>query len=112
MKNPVHKKEEIKVLSQKNINRRNFISFASFLGLNALAYSAWRWLYKSPKETAGVTGGAHQPLRKALNQTELAFRKTFSPDHLVKTYPKSMAAKNVRVNSRIGLKDAAFDAQA
>src|SRR5688500_15579407 len=90
MKNPFRKREEVKVLSQKQINRRIFISFAGFLGLNALGYSAWKWLYHSPKEVRGVTGGAHEPLRQALEKTETVFRKTFSPNHLVKTYPKSM----------------------
>src|SRR6187549_2334158 len=88
MKNPFRKKEEVKLLSQKQINRRNFISFAGFLGLNALAYSTWKWLYHSPKELRGITGGAQEPLRQALDNTETVFRKTFSPNHLVKTYPK------------------------
>jgi hypothetical protein len=109
MKNPFHKKEEVKLVSQKHINRRNFISFAGFLGLNAIAYNAWKWLYHSPKEVPGVTAGAHQPLRKALNATELAMRNTFSPNHLVKTYPKSMAAKRVRVNSKLGMMGSSFE---
>ena len=104
MKNPFRRKEDVKLLSQKQINRRSFIAFTGFVGLNALAYGAWRWLYHSPKEVRGVTAGAHKPLRKALEQSELAFRNTFSSNHLVKTYPKSMAAKKVRVNSRIGMK--------
>ncbi len=110
MKNLFRKSSEVKVLSQKQINRRNFISFTSFIGLNAIVYSAWRWLYKSPLEERSVTGGARKPLRRALNQTELAARKTFSHNHLVKTYPKSMAAKKVRVNSTIGMNDKGFDA--
>ena len=112
MKKPFRKKEEIKIVSEKKINRRNFISFVSFIGLNALIYGAWRWLYNSPKEVPGVTGGAHQPLRKALDKTEVVFRKTFSHNHLVKTYPKSKAAKKVRVNGKLGIKDASFDAAA
>ncbi|MEO6550895.1 MAG: molybdopterin-dependent oxidoreductase, partial [Ferruginibacter sp.] len=88
-----------------------FISVAGFLGLNAVAFSAWRWLYKSPTEEAGITSGARKPLRRALNQNELLFRKTFSKDHLVKTYPTSMADPNVRVNSLIGLEDDSYKAQ-
>jgi DMSO/TMAO reductase YedYZ molybdopterin-dependent catalytic subunit len=88
----------------KQIKRRTFISFFSFLALNGAAYFSWKWLYKkAPKETAGVTAGAKKPLRRALNQTELAFRKIFSHNHLLKTYPKSSAAKNVRVNGDVGL---------
>lgn len=109
MKNPFRKKSNIKVLSRKQINRRNFISFSAFIGFNALAYSGWRWLYKSPFEDRSATASARKPLRQALNKTELAARKTFSRNHLVKTYPKSMAAKKVRVNSTIGMNDQTFD---
>jgi DMSO/TMAO reductase YedYZ molybdopterin-dependent catalytic subunit len=109
MKNPNSKKSTTKIVNEKSINRRNFIAFTSFVGLNVLAFGGWRWLYKSPAENAGVTAGARKPLRRALNQNELIFEKTFSNDHLVKTYPKSMAAKKVRVNSNIGIDDADFD---
>jgi len=87
----------------QKINRRNFISFTAFTVLAAGAYGGWRWLYKSSNEIAGITGGARKPLRRALNKTELVFRKFFSNNHLVKTYPKEMAAKRVRVNSDIGI---------
>jgi DMSO/TMAO reductase YedYZ molybdopterin-dependent catalytic subunit len=111
MKNQFNKQPAAKTVSQKQINRRNFIAFGSFIGLNALAFGAWRWLYKSPKEESGITAGARKPLRKALNQNELLLRKTFSNDHLVQTYSKSMADPNVRVNSLIGIDDAGFDAK-
>jgi len=110
MNNPFSKKQQEKIVSQKQINRRNFIAFASFAGLSAAAFGGWRWLYTSAKETAGITAGARKPLRKALNQDELILRKTFSNNHLVKTYPKSMADPNVRVNSEIGIDDTGFDA--
>jgi DMSO/TMAO reductase YedYZ molybdopterin-dependent catalytic subunit len=88
---------------EQKINRRNFISFSVFGVGAAAAYGGWRWLYKSPEETAGITGGAHAPLRRALNKTELFFRRlAFNENHLVKTYPRSMAAKRIRHNSDIG----------
>ncbi|MDB5109640.1 MAG: molybdopterin-dependent oxidoreductase [Mucilaginibacter sp.] len=93
-------KKELTV--EQKIKRRNFISFAVFIGLGGAAFGGWKWLYNSPEETAGITGGAHQPLRRALNKTELFFRNFFSNNNLVKTYPKSMAAKVVRHNSDIG----------
>ena len=105
MKKPFKKTPGTKTVSNKNLNRRNFIAFTSFIGLNVLAFGGWRWLYKSSNENAGVTAGARKPLRRALNQNELIFEKTFSNDHLVQTYPKSMAAKVVRVNSNIGIDD-------
>jgi DMSO/TMAO reductase YedYZ molybdopterin-dependent catalytic subunit len=96
------KKEKKELTVEQKINRRNFISFSTFIVLGATAFEGWRWLYKSPDEVPGITGSAHQPLRKALNKTELFFRRVFSDNHLVKTYPKSMAAPHVRVNSNIG----------
>jgi len=97
------KKPEKELTVEQKIKRRNFISFGVFGVLAAGAYGGWRWLYKSPDETASVTAGAHAPLRRALNKTEIFFRRlAFSENHLVKTYPKEMAAANVRHNSDIG----------
>ena len=110
MKKQFSKQPAEKIVTQKQINRRNFIAFSSFIGFNALAFGGWRWLYKSPEEESGITAGARKPLRKALNQNELLLRKTFSNNHLVKTYPVSMANPNVRVNSLIGIEDANFNA--
>ena len=101
-----NKKEKKELTLEQKINRRNFISFTGFAVLAAGAFEAWRWLYKSPEETAGITAGTRKPLRKALNKTELFFRRIFSDNHLVKTYPKSMAAKRVRVNADIGIEAA------
>ncbi len=94
-------KKELTV--EQKIQRRNFISFTVFGAFAAGTYGGWKWLYNSPEETAGITAGAHKPLRRALNATELFFRRlAFNENHLVKTYPKSMAAKVVRHNSDIG----------
>ncbi|MEO6001146.1 MAG: molybdopterin-dependent oxidoreductase [Chitinophagaceae bacterium] len=89
---------------EQQIRRRSFISFSVFIGINIAAFGGWKWLRNSSKEVKGITAGAQKPLRKALNKTELAFRKLFSHNHLVKTYPKSRAARNVRKNGDIGLK--------
>jgi DMSO/TMAO reductase YedYZ molybdopterin-dependent catalytic subunit len=87
----------------QQISRRNFISFTVFGAAAIGAYGGWRWLYNSPQEATQITGGARVPLRRALNKTELAFRRFFSNNNLVKTYPKAMAAKKVRINSDIGI---------
>ena len=106
MKNPFSKKpkkpKKPLTIDQK-ISRRNFISFGSFIVLSGAVYGGWKWLYNSPEEVAGITAGARKPLRRALNKTELAVRQLFSNNNLVKTYPKEMAAKNVRHNSDIGI---------
>jgi hypothetical protein len=112
IKNPFKKSTDTQLVSQTKINRRNFISFTGFIGFNALVFGAWRWLYKSPLEKSGITAEAKKPLRRALEQNEIIFKNTFSNDHLVKTYPKSMAAKEVRVNSDIGMDDDSFDPEA
>ena len=97
------KKSKLPPTVDQQIRRRTFISFTVFAGLNAAAFGAWKWLRNAPQEVAGVTAGAQKPLRRALNQTELATRKLFSSNHLVQTYPKSRAARNVRINSLVGL---------
>jgi len=108
MKKIIDKNNAEENVPDKKIKRRNFLSFAAFIGLYGAAYGGWRLLYNSEPETPGVTADARKPLRRALNQTELFFRRTFSNNHLVKTYPKTMAAKKVRVNSNIGINDDDF----
>ena len=106
MENSFNKLHNNQVREQDNqqIKRRSFIAFGTFIILQAAAYIGWRKLYTSPDEVAGITKGAQAPLRQALNQNELFFRRLFfSERHLVKTYPKDMAARKPRVNSRIGL---------
>ncbi|MCO5936953.1 molybdopterin-dependent oxidoreductase [Mucilaginibacter sp. RB4R14] len=97
------KKPKKPLTIEQKINRRTFISFGTFAVLSAAAYKGWGWLKNSPKEVRTVTAGAKAPLRRALNQTELAFRRLYSNNNLVKTYPKDRAAKTVRYNSAIGL---------
>ncbi|HEX8608418.1 MAG TPA: molybdopterin-binding oxidoreductase, partial [Pedobacter sp.] len=94
-------KKELTV--DQKINRRNFLSFGVFAAASGAAYGGWKWLYNSSKEAPAITGGAREPLRRALNKTELFFRNFFSNNNLVRTYPKEKAAKNVRVNSNIGM---------
>lgn len=100
LKKKTKAKKELTV--EQKINRRTFIAFGSFIGLYGAAYGGWKMLYNADKETRGITAGARKPLRRALNKTELAFRRFFSNNNLVKTYPKSMAANPVRLNSSIG----------
>jgi DMSO/TMAO reductase YedYZ molybdopterin-dependent catalytic subunit len=93
---------------EQKITRRNLISFGTFFVLGGAAFGGWKWLLNSPAEQSGVTARARKPLRRALNQTELFFKRIFSDKHLVRTYPKSMAARRVRLNSFIGMRDPAF----
>ena len=89
--------EEVK----KQINRRSFIAFGSFIALNAVAYGSWKWLRTQPK-----IDGIERPLRKTLLTNERIFTKAISKNHLAETFPKSQAVKNFRVNGRFGIKTA------
>jgi len=89
------------------IRRKTFISFFFFIVFIIAGIFTWLWLIHQPLD-GGIQGGIQQPLRDVLNTNEKIFRKSFSPDHLVKTYPASAAAKSVRVNGNIGM-DADFD---
>ncbi|SEL78510.1 Oxidoreductase molybdopterin binding domain-containing protein [Chitinophaga rupis] len=106
-----HKKNKPELTVQQKINRRNFISFTTFFVVGGALFGGWKWLYHAPEETPGITAGASKPLRRALNKTELFFRRIFSNNHPVKTYPKRMAAKQVRVNGDIGIDDKGFNPQ-
>jgi DMSO/TMAO reductase YedYZ molybdopterin-dependent catalytic subunit len=103
------KKQKKQLTVRQKINRRTFLSFTTFLAAGGISFGGWKWLFNSSEEPSGITGGARLPLRKALNKTELFFRNFYSNNHLVKTYPKSLAASKVRVNSNIGIDDRAFD---
>jgi len=88
----------------KQINRRTFISFTVFSIIGTSFIAGWKWLYNSPKEIPGITAGAREPLRRALNANEILMKNLFDPKQLVETYPVSMAAKKVRQNGNVGLK--------
>lgn len=112
MKLQSKKKIKLPLTVEQKIKRRNFISFSTFFVLGTSAFASWKWLLNTPEETPGITGGARAPLRRALNKTELFFRNFFSNNHLVKTYPKSRAATEVRINSLVGIEDDTnFDAK-
>ena len=110
MNNPFKRNTAIKKVTQQQLNRRSFLAFSAFAGMGALVYGGWQWLNNSAMEASGVTAGRNKLLRRALDKNELILRNAFSNKHLVQTYPKSMAAKNVRVNSDIGMKGNNFDA--
>jgi Oxidoreductase molybdopterin binding domain len=89
------------------IVRKTVISFFFFFLLLGGGYCGWRWLQRQPPD-AGMPGGIKQPLRKVLDKNESFFNGLLSDKHLAKEYPKSKAAKKVRVNGDWGLKGA-FD---
>jgi hypothetical protein len=88
--------------------RKTILSFSVFVLAFVLAVAGWIWLRKQPMDQGG-TGNIQVPLRKVLNANEGVFNKSLSSLHLAKTYPKSAAAKKVRVNGDVGMGDD-FDA--
>ncbi|MGB4774315.1 MAG: molybdopterin-dependent oxidoreductase [Daejeonella sp.] len=88
---------------EQQIRRRTIIAFSIFVLLTISTYSAWKWLYHQPQES-----GIQKTLRKALNKNEAIFAPTLSDNNLAKTFPKSKAAKEVRVNGDAGM-DNNFD---
>jgi len=86
-------------VSSKKFRNKSIIAFVIFVVAITAAVFAWKWLRTQPQ-----VAGAQKPLRKGLAINEKVFSKALSNEHLAKTYPVSAAAKNVRVNSLIGLK--------
>ena len=89
------------LISSKKLTRKTIVAFIIFIVAIFAAISFWKWLHRQP-EIADVP----KPIRKVLSINEKVFSKTLSDGHLVKTYPKSAAAKNVRFNGDLGLRSA------
>jgi hypothetical protein len=88
----------------QQIQRRTIVSLSVFALLGGAAWKSWFWL-----KDQGLKEGVQEPLRKGLNADEKIFRSTLSPDHQVRTYPPSAAAKRPRVNGNVGVGTAGFD---
>ena len=86
--------------SKEQIGRRTFFSFVGFLVAGATGFLGWKLLNRQPQ-----IDGALQPLRKTLETNEKLLTSTFSEHHLVKTYSKEKADKNVRKNGTEGLQN-------
>lgn len=87
---------------QEIINKRTFISLVFFLLFVLGMIISWKWLRRQPLDS-GTRSGIQKPLRTVLNKNEAVFSPLLSPGHLVKTYPLSAAAKQVRVNGNVGM---------
>ena len=90
--------------TQRQINRRTFVSFATMAALGAAAYKTWFWI-----KDAALSDGIQSPLRRGLNLDDKIFKYTLSKNHRVPTYPKNAAAPNVRYNSGVGLNTSGYD---
>ncbi|MGY3054898.1 DMSO/TMAO reductase YedYZ molybdopterin-dependent catalytic subunit [Pedobacter sp. UYEF25] len=88
--------------SQRQIVLRTSLSFAAFAVFIVGATFLW-FKVKNASTDRGIRGGVQIPLRKGLNANEQVFNKAFSKRNLAKEFPKSEAAKIVRVNGNVGL---------
>jgi hypothetical protein len=94
---------KIKDVSEKQVNRRAWLSYTVFVLGGAFTFGGWKWLRHHAEEPEGITGGLSQPARDVLNGNEKILRGIYGPHRLAKTYPESMAAKKVRTNGDIGI---------
>jgi DMSO/TMAO reductase YedYZ molybdopterin-dependent catalytic subunit len=85
--------------TDKQIKRRTFFSFAAF-GLAGIgATLGYKWFRALPETDNGLSSAT----RKVLSFNEKINAAFFSNQHLVKTYPKTAAAQDPRVNGDVGV---------
>jgi len=82
-------------------SRRTWIAMIQLALFSGIGYAGWRWLRKQPLD-GGLLGGIPAPLRKGLETNEDLFTRYYDQGRLVKEYPKSKAATDVRINGKIG----------
>ncbi len=85
-------------VSTRYVLTRTLLGLGCVVVFLGLAWMGFQKLQKQPKDK-----GTPQTLRKAFEANEKIFSGIFSSTHLSKTFPKEMAAKNVRVNGKAGL---------
>src|SRR5205823_15104493 len=91
-----------KLFTEKQVRLRTIFAFVFFLIAISAGILGWTWLRKQPGD-GGILGGIPTPLRKGLRVNETLFSTANNSPNLAKTYPKSSAVKNVRVNGDIGM---------
>lgn len=87
------------LISSKKIRNKSLFAFVIFFIFIVAAIFTWKWIHKQPE-----IAGTPQAIRKGLSANEKIFSNFLSDNHLAKTYPRSSAIKNARVNGDIGLK--------
>lgn len=95
-------------ITEKRFRRRSIIAFIIFFTCIGVAWMSWKWLYNQPLDNS-IRGGIQKPLRKVLDMNMDVYSGLYSTQHLVKEYPKSMAAPKARVNGNVGMDEDLFD---
>lgn len=91
--------------NEKKIRRRQFLSFAIFIGSGASAYGLWSRFKGLPTNDNALS----HTTRQVLDMNENANNALFSNSHLAPSYPISKAAPKPRVNGDVGVSDDDFD---
>src|ERR1700741_590958 len=91
-----------KLYTRREVMRKTIISFAEFAALMGVGTAPWLYIKNLPPDN-GLLGGVQPPIRDVLTANENIFSHSLSDNHLAKSYPKSAAEKNPRVNGNVGL---------
>lgn len=92
---------KVENVSKRKILIKSLISFVLFVAFFGGVYFLWNQLKSQPTEK-----GVPKTLRRTLSFNENLAIKTFDPNKKTPTFNKEQAAKNVRVNGAIGMKNA------
>jgi DMSO/TMAO reductase YedYZ molybdopterin-dependent catalytic subunit len=93
-----------KIYNDMEVKTKSIFAFCFFILAFAAGISIWIYIRKEPKDN-----GIPTTLRKGLKTDEALFSSLYNAGKPVKTYPKSEAVKNVRVNGNIGLHNKIVD---
>ncbi|HWJ30442.1 MAG TPA: molybdopterin-dependent oxidoreductase, partial [Flavisolibacter sp.] len=93
-----------KIYNEHQYRTKTIFAFCFFILAFVGGIFLWIYIRKEPQNN-----GIPATLRNGLNTNEAIFSRLYSSQKLVKTYPKSEAVKNVRVNGNIGLRDKHVD---
>ncbi|GAA4453684.1 hypothetical protein GCM10023189_19130 [Nibrella saemangeumensis] len=99
---PAEKSQRDELSTDQQIRRRTIKAFALFGLASLVPYGVWKWIGSRPK-----VNGLPDVFRRVLDANEQVNNAFFSHRKLAPTFPVERAARQVRVNGRIGLQPGA-----
>ncbi|GAA4400072.1 hypothetical protein GCM10023187_12820 [Nibrella viscosa] len=99
---PVGKSQREELTTDQQIRRRTIKAFALFSVASLVPYGIWKWIGSRPK-----VNGLPDVFREVLRANEEVNDVFFSHANLAPTFPVEQAARQVRVNGRVGLQPGA-----
>ncbi len=88
-------------LFKRKVIRRTIYSFTLFFAFCFIGYKIFSSIINSPKDK-----GTAKPFRTAMDFNAKIFARSYKNPILTKEFPKSVAARKVRLNGTIGLRSA------